>query len=129
MRPRFAGKPSSSSIVIFGTATTTASSGRSTRTAASMSSATVRRCTYLRRAFDLIGPVKCRCHPFLHCARDVSDFCFPVRATLTARHGSIHSNFSYPTLKSWIPDPFFRIYLNRIHRDKVRGMQSPCLLV
>lgn len=30
----------------------------------------------------------------------------------------IHSNFSYPTCPSWIPDPFFRIYLARIHKDK-----------
>lgn len=30
----------------------------------------------------------------------------------------IHVNFSYPTLSSWIPDPFFRIYLVRVHRDK-----------
>jgi hypothetical protein len=30
----------------------------------------------------------------------------------------IHSNFSYPTLDSWIPDPFFRIYLKNIHMDK-----------
>ncbi|KAG0354407.1 caleosin domain-containing protein [Gamsiella multidivaricata] len=30
----------------------------------------------------------------------------------------IHSNFSYPTSASWIPDPFFRIWLQRIHKDK-----------
>jgi peroxygenase len=30
----------------------------------------------------------------------------------------IHANFSYPTSPSWIPDPWFRIYLNNIHRDK-----------
>jgi peroxygenase len=30
----------------------------------------------------------------------------------------IHSNFSYPTLPTWIPDPFFRIYVHRIHKDK-----------
>ncbi|KDQ60377.1 hypothetical protein JAAARDRAFT_152967 [Jaapia argillacea MUCL 33604] len=31
----------------------------------------------------------------------------------------IHANFSYPTLPSYIlPDPFFRIYIARIHRDK-----------
>ncbi|KAK8042449.1 hypothetical protein PG994_012932 [Apiospora phragmitis] len=30
----------------------------------------------------------------------------------------IHGNFSYPTGGSWFPDPFFRIYLERIHKDK-----------
>jgi hypothetical protein len=30
----------------------------------------------------------------------------------------IHSNFSYPTLDSWIPDPFFRLYIKNIHMDK-----------
>jgi hypothetical protein len=30
----------------------------------------------------------------------------------------IHPNFSYPTLNSYIPDPLFRIYTARIHKDK-----------
>nr|KAK5449252.1 hypothetical protein LTR18_002341 [Exophiala xenobiotica] len=30
----------------------------------------------------------------------------------------IHSNFSYPTLPTCIPDPFFRIYVHNIHKDK-----------
>ncbi|KAG2492156.1 hypothetical protein HYH03_009647 [Edaphochlamys debaryana] len=30
----------------------------------------------------------------------------------------IHLSFSYPTLKSWIPDPRLPIYLNQIHRTK-----------
>ncbi|KAL0933494.1 caleosin domain containing protein [Colletotrichum truncatum] len=30
----------------------------------------------------------------------------------------IHSNFSYPTLSGYIPDPFFRIYIQNIHKDK-----------
>ncbi|KAF2036423.1 Caleosin-domain-containing protein [Setomelanomma holmii] len=30
----------------------------------------------------------------------------------------IHANFSYPTLPSWLPDPFFRIRIARIHKDK-----------
>ncbi|PNH06475.1 putative peroxygenase 3 [Tetrabaena socialis] len=30
----------------------------------------------------------------------------------------IHLSFSYPTLKSWIPDPRLPIYLDRIHRTK-----------
>ncbi|KAF2438424.1 Caleosin-domain-containing protein [Karstenula rhodostoma CBS 690.94] len=30
----------------------------------------------------------------------------------------IHANFSYPTLPSWLPDPFFRIYIANIHKDK-----------
>ncbi|KAK8080345.1 Caleosin related protein-domain-containing protein [Apiospora hydei] len=30
----------------------------------------------------------------------------------------IHGNFSYPTGSSWLPDPFFRIHLARIHKDK-----------
>lgn len=30
----------------------------------------------------------------------------------------IHGNFSYPTVGSWLPDPFFRIYIARIHKDK-----------
>ena len=29
----------------------------------------------------------------------------------------IHGNFSYPTAPSWLPDPFFRVHLDRIHRD------------
>jgi len=31
---------------------------------------------------------------------------------------TIHSVLSYPTCPSWLPDPFFRIWLERIHRDK-----------
>ncbi|KAK1985445.1 Caleosin related protein-domain-containing protein [Colletotrichum cereale] len=30
----------------------------------------------------------------------------------------IHSNFSYPTLSGYLPDPLFRIYTARIHKDK-----------
>jgi len=30
----------------------------------------------------------------------------------------IHGNFSYPTVAGWLPDPFFRIYTARIHKDK-----------
>jgi hypothetical protein len=30
----------------------------------------------------------------------------------------IHSNFSYPTLPTFLPDPFFRIYVANIHKDK-----------
>jgi len=30
----------------------------------------------------------------------------------------IHVNFSYPTLPGWLPDPFFRVYTARIHKDK-----------
>jgi hypothetical protein len=30
----------------------------------------------------------------------------------------IHSNFSYPTVSGWLPDPFFRLYLKRVHKDK-----------
>lgn len=30
----------------------------------------------------------------------------------------IHSNFSYPTQSSYIPDPLFRVYLDNIHKDK-----------
>ncbi|KAF9555417.1 hypothetical protein EC968_008947, partial [Mortierella alpina] len=30
----------------------------------------------------------------------------------------IHSNLSYPTCPSWLPDPFFRIWLQRIHKDR-----------
>jgi hypothetical protein len=30
----------------------------------------------------------------------------------------IHSNFSYPTLPSVIPDPLLRIYIQNIHRCK-----------
>ncbi|KAF9319227.1 hypothetical protein BGZ91_004985 [Linnemannia elongata] len=29
-----------------------------------------------------------------------------------------HFNFSYPTAPSWVPDPFFRIWISRIHKDK-----------
>lgn len=30
----------------------------------------------------------------------------------------IHANFSYPTVSGWIPDPFFRIFLKNVHKDK-----------
>lgn len=30
----------------------------------------------------------------------------------------IHSNFSYPTVHGWIPDPLFRIYLDNINKAK-----------
>lgn len=30
----------------------------------------------------------------------------------------IHFNFSYPTVPGRLPDPFFRIYLKNIHKDK-----------
>ncbi|PMD46498.1 Caleosin-domain-containing protein [Hyaloscypha variabilis F] len=30
----------------------------------------------------------------------------------------IHANFSYPTVSGWLPDPFFRVYTARIHKDK-----------
>jgi peroxygenase len=33
----------------------------------------------------------------------------------------IHINFSWPTSPSWIPDPFFRIYLKQVDRTKHGG--------
>ncbi|MCJ1448113.1 MAG: hypothetical protein MMC23_008626 [Stictis urceolatum] len=30
----------------------------------------------------------------------------------------IHANFSYPSCKSILPDPFFRLYLSRVHKCK-----------
>lgn len=30
----------------------------------------------------------------------------------------IHGNFSYPTVSGWLPDPFFRVYLANVHKDK-----------
>ncbi|KAF1957961.1 caleosin domain-containing protein [Byssothecium circinans] len=30
----------------------------------------------------------------------------------------IHANFSYPTLPGWLPDPFFRLHVANIHKDK-----------
>ncbi|KAF2252106.1 Caleosin-domain-containing protein [Trematosphaeria pertusa] len=30
----------------------------------------------------------------------------------------IHANFSYPTVPTWLPDPFFRLYITNIHKDK-----------
>ena len=30
----------------------------------------------------------------------------------------IHGNFSYPTCSGWLPDPFFRVFLKNIHKDK-----------
>ncbi|KAI3573787.1 Caleosin [Fusarium oxysporum f. sp. albedinis] len=30
----------------------------------------------------------------------------------------IHANFFYPTLPSYLPDPFFRLYTNNIHKAK-----------
>lgn len=30
----------------------------------------------------------------------------------------IHANFSYPTLNTWVPDPFFRVHIANIHKDK-----------
>lgn len=40
--------------------------------------------------------------------------------------GIVHSGFSYPTRlgHSWIPDPFFRLYMDGIHKAKVRGPGS-----
>ncbi|RPD77321.1 Caleosin-domain-containing protein [Lentinus tigrinus ALCF2SS1-7] len=30
----------------------------------------------------------------------------------------IHSSFSYPTCPGWLPDPFFRLYVDNIHKAK-----------
>jgi peroxygenase len=30
----------------------------------------------------------------------------------------IHANFSYPTVPGWLPDPFFRLFMKNIHKDK-----------
>jgi len=30
----------------------------------------------------------------------------------------IHANFSYPSVPGLLPDPFFRVYLNNIHKTK-----------
>ncbi|KAF2853743.1 caleosin domain-containing protein [Plenodomus tracheiphilus IPT5] len=30
----------------------------------------------------------------------------------------IHANFSYPTCSGWLPDPFFRLFLANVHKDK-----------
>ncbi|KAI0758845.1 Caleosin-domain-containing protein [Fomes fomentarius] len=30
----------------------------------------------------------------------------------------VHSNFSYPTVHSWLPDPFFRLYVNNMYKAK-----------
>ena len=30
----------------------------------------------------------------------------------------IHGNFSYPTVAGLLPDPFFRIYVARVHKDR-----------
>lgn len=30
----------------------------------------------------------------------------------------IHGSFSYPTQSSWLPDPFFRIYMKNMHKTK-----------
>ncbi|KAH7366678.1 Caleosin related protein-domain-containing protein [Pyrenochaeta sp. MPI-SDFR-AT-0127] len=30
----------------------------------------------------------------------------------------IHANFSYPTCPGWLPDPFFRVFLANVHKDK-----------
>jgi len=30
----------------------------------------------------------------------------------------INVNLSYPTLHGWLPDPFFRIYLDNVYKDK-----------
>jgi peroxygenase len=30
----------------------------------------------------------------------------------------IHGNFSYPTCSGYLPDPFFRIFLANVHKDK-----------
>ncbi|KEY69579.1 hypothetical protein S7711_06208 [Stachybotrys chartarum IBT 7711] len=30
----------------------------------------------------------------------------------------IHGNFSYPSVPGYLPDPFFRVYLENIHKDK-----------
>ena len=33
----------------------------------------------------------------------------------------IHGTFSYPTGPGWLPDPFFRIWMGRIHKGKHGG--------
>ena len=30
----------------------------------------------------------------------------------------IHANFSYPTVSGYLPDPFFRLFVANIHKDK-----------
>lgn len=30
----------------------------------------------------------------------------------------IHANISYPTCPGWLPDPFFRLFLKNVHKDK-----------
>jgi peroxygenase len=30
----------------------------------------------------------------------------------------IHGNFSYPTVSGILPDPFFRVFLSNVHKDK-----------
>lgn len=30
----------------------------------------------------------------------------------------IHVNLSYPTGRSWLPDPFFRLWTDRLYKDK-----------
>jgi peroxygenase len=30
----------------------------------------------------------------------------------------IHLNLSYPTVPGWFPDPFFRVYVKNVHKDK-----------
>ncbi|KAI1655936.1 Caleosin-domain-containing protein [Daldinia decipiens] len=30
----------------------------------------------------------------------------------------IHANFSYPTVSGWLPDPFFRVFIANVHKDK-----------
>jgi peroxygenase len=30
----------------------------------------------------------------------------------------IHFNLSYPTVPGWFPDPFFRVYVQNLHKDK-----------
>lgn len=44
--------------------------------------------------------------------------------------GIIHTGFSYPTRlgHSWIPDPFLRLYVDDIHKAKVRGYRGYALV-
>lgn len=38
----------------------------------------------------------------------------------------IHGSFSYASCNSWLPDPFFRLYIKNMHLCK-HGSDSECL--